>query len=271
MDGRERMLHEGPSLLSEQDLLALVLGTGTQKEPVPELSARLLRGGLHELARAQAADLVDARGIGLAQACRITAAIELGRRALRTPPPKKERLIRAGAIASRLWYRLAHLEHEEFWALLLTTRLEELRAVRISTGGLTHCSVLPREAFRAALIANAPCVAFLHNHPSGDPEPSPEDQRLELHLEEAGSALGVRVIDHLVLAANGIHSAREGRLPPPFELAFELDLDPDDDRPGHDAPRDQGAPHDHAAPHDHDRPALPEFAGDPADNGCADD
>ena len=215
MDGRERLLAEGPSVLSDHELLALVLGSGTQGDPAPQVAARLLSRGLPGLRRSTAGELQQVKGVGHAQACRVTAALELGSRSLFARAVPGQRLLSAQAISARLWMRLAHLGHEEFWVLLLTTRLEEIRAVRVSAGGLSACSVLPREAFRPALLAGAPCVAFAHNHPSGDPSPSGEDLRLQLHLEEAGRALGIRVVDHLVLAELGICSAREGLLPPP--------------------------------------------------------
>lgn len=215
MDGRERLLSVGPAALSDHELLSLVLGSGNQGNPVPQVAARLLSKGLPSLRRTAAAELQEMQGMGCAQACRVAAALELGRASTFARQEPGKRLLNARDVSARLWMRLAHLVHEEFWALLLTSRLEEIRAVRISSGGLSQCSVLPREAFRPALVAGAPCVAFAHNHPSGDPGPSGEDLRLQLHLEEAGRALGVRVVDHLVLAETGIHSAREGLLPPP--------------------------------------------------------
>ncbi len=101
----------------------------------------------------------------------------------------------------------------------MTARMEEVRCVRVASGGLTQCSVLPREAFAPALVHAAPCVAFAHNHPSGDPTPSSDDHRLQLMLDEAGRALGVRVVDHLVIAADGFHSARTGAGAPPRQRA----------------------------------------------------
>ena len=95
--------------------------------------------------------------------------------------------------------------------MLMNSRLQEIRCVQIARGGLTQCSVSPREAF---------AVAFVHNHPSGDSAPSGEDQRLQLLLDEAGHALGVRVVDHLVLAEGGLHSAVEGASPPPDPVSL---------------------------------------------------
>ena len=215
MDGRERMVAEGAQALSSLELVSVLVGSGTRGRPATSVAADLLTGGLSELRRARVGALLELPGVGEAQACRVVAALELGRRAAFASSTPRKRLLTPGAIADRLWLRLAHLQHEEFWALLLNSRCEELRAVRISSGGLSHCSVLPREALAPALIHGAPLCAFAHNHPSGDPRPSPDDQRLQLLLDEAARALRVQVVDHLVIAEGGVHSAREGLLPPP--------------------------------------------------------
>jgi DNA repair protein RadC len=102
----------------------------------------------------------------------------------------------------------------------MNSRLQEIHCVRIARGGLTQCSVSPREAFAPALLHRAPAVAFVHNHPSGDPAPSGEDQRLQLLLDEAGHTLSIRVVDHLVLAEAGVHSAVEGACPPPDPVSL---------------------------------------------------
>jgi DNA repair protein RadC len=153
------------------------------------------------------------------QAARVLAAVELGRRLMAAEQRERERFLVPDRIAARLWPLLADLSHEEFWAFLLTARMEEIRCVRVASGGLTQCSVLPREAFAPALVHAAPCIAFAHNHPSGDPTPSSDDHRLQLMLDEAGRALGVRVVDHLVIAADGFHSARTGAGTPPRRQA----------------------------------------------------
>jgi DNA repair protein RadC len=159
-------------------------------------------------------------GISASVAGRLLAALELGRRVALAPLPGRRRLLRAADVAASLWARLAHLPHEEFWAVLMNSRLQEIRSLQIARGGLTQCSVSPREAFAPALVHRAPAVAFVHNHPSGDPSPSGEDQRLQLLLDEAGNALGVRVVDHLVLAEGGLHSAVEGTCPPPDPVSL---------------------------------------------------
>jgi DNA repair protein RadC len=206
----ERILGEGAAGLADAELLRIVLGTRDDL-----LAGRLLSRGLPALRRASAGELLLEPGVSAALASRVLAAIELGRRVALAPAAGRRRLLRAVDVAATLWSRLAHLPHEEFWAVLMNARLQEIRCVQIARGGLTQCSVSPREAFAPALVHRAPAVAFVHNHPSGDPSPSGEDHRLQLLLDEAGNALAVRVVDHLVLAEGGVHSAVEGAFPPP--------------------------------------------------------
>ena len=204
-----QILSEGPSSLSDEDLVQTVLGARDRL-----LAARLLERGLSSMARASPGELLYTAGMKAQQAARLLASVELGRRVIYAPAPERPRLVRASDLAALMWGKLVHLNHEEFWAVLLNVRLQELRSVRIAKGGITQCSVTPREAFAPALLHAAPAIAFVHNHPSGDPTPSAEDHRLELLLGEAGHALGLRVVDHLVLAQSGVHSAVEGRCPP---------------------------------------------------------
>lgn len=206
----ERILGEGAAGLADAELMRVVLGGRDEL-----LSSRLLSRGLPALRRASAGELLLEPGMSASLAARVLAALELGRRVALAPAAERRRLLRAQDVGLLLWARLAHLTHEEFWAVLMDARLHEIRSVQIARGGLTQCSVSPREAFAPALIHRAAAVAFVHNHPSGDPLPSGEDQRLQLLLDEAGHALGVRVVDHLVLAESGLHSAVEGACKPP--------------------------------------------------------
>ena len=207
-----RILEFGPGAVSDVELVAALLaGTGRRERP-EGVAARLLEGGLLRLRRMSATEMLAAAGVRSTQAARLLAAVELGRRAMAAEQRERARYLLPDAIAARLWPLLADLAHEEFWAFLLTARMEEIRCVRVASGGLTQCSVLPREAFAPALLHGAPAIAFVHNHPSGDPSPSAEDHRLQMLLAEAGQALGIQVVDQLVLANGGLHSAVEGRI-----------------------------------------------------------
>ena len=210
-----RILELGPGAVSDVELVAALLaGSGRRQRP-EDVAARLLEDGLLPLRRMSACELLGELRMRPVQAARVLAAVELGRRLMAAEQRERERFLTPDRIAARLWPLLADLSHEEFWAFLLTARMEEIRCVRIASGGLTQCSVLPREAFAPALVHAAPCVVFAHNHPSGDPTPSADDHRLQLMLDEAGRALGIRVVDHLVIAADGFHSARTGAGEPP--------------------------------------------------------
>jgi DNA repair protein RadC len=213
-EGMSRILEVGPGAVSDVELVVALLKGSGRREHLEELAARVLDGGLLRLRRMPPSEVLR-EGIRGPQAARLLAGVELGRRAMAAEQRQRERFLAPDLIAARLWPLLADLAHEEFWAFLMTARMEEVRCVRVASGGLTQCSVLPREAFAPALVHAAPCVAFAHNHPSGDPTPSADDHRLELMLDEAGRALGVRVVDHLVIAADGFHSARTGAGAPP--------------------------------------------------------
>ena len=209
MTARDRMEELGAEALSEAELLGLLLGGPSREQPL--LAAQLLEGGLPRLARLRPGSQAWLPGLRRDHCERLCVAFELGRRAVRSAL-ERPRHVHAGTLCQALAVRIAHLEWEEFWAVLLTARLEEVRFVRISMGGIAHCSILPREAFAPALLHATPCVVFAHNHPSGDPAPSPRDSQLQLMLEEGARALGVRVVDHLVISQRGHHSAREGYL-----------------------------------------------------------
>ena len=205
-----RILEQGPEALTDLDLLASILPRSSRRYGPEEIAARVLSMGLSALRRASAGELLSIEGIRQRDAARVLAALELGRRVAQAAAPHRDRLLQPGDLAARGAPRLAHLAHEEFWAILLTARLEPVRMLSIARGGLTQCSVLPREAFAPAVLHRVPRVAFAHNHPSGDPQPSPDDLRLCAALAQAGRTLGIEVVDHLVLADGAFHSARQG-------------------------------------------------------------
>ena len=205
-----RILEQGPEGLSDIDLLSSLLPRSSRRFGPEEIAARVLSMGLSALRRASAGELLSIEGVRERDAARVLSALELGRRVAQATAPRRERLLQATDMAALLAPRIAHLAHEEFWAILLSLRLEVVRAVPIARGGLSHCSVLPREAFAPAVLHRVPRVAFAHNHPSGDPQPSADDLRLGAALDEAGRALGIEVVDHLVLADGTFHSARQG-------------------------------------------------------------
>jgi len=208
---RERLLAEGPEALGARELLAVLLRSGVPGVSSLHLADDLLRrfGGLRGLARARPEELSALPGVGPAKATTLLAAFELARR-LQGPDPASRPVVRSAQDAADvLAARMAHRDQEHFWVLLLNTRHEVVGVVETSRGGLNAASVEPREVFREAVRRSAHAVILAHNHPSGNPEPSPEDVRLTQVLREAGTLLGVRVLDHLVVGDGRFVSLRE--------------------------------------------------------------
>jgi len=202
---RERLDTLGAEALSEAELIALLLRTGGGGRDALALAAWLLQQhqGLAGLATTEPTELACTAGMGPAKSATLTAALELGRRlAARRLRPGDP--VRGPADVFRHFHaRLRHARHERFLVVLLDGRHRMMREVVISQGTLTASLVHPREVFRPALREAAAAVVLVHNHPSGDPTPSTEDREITVRLAEAGSLLGVPVLDHVVVAERG--------------------------------------------------------------------
>jgi DNA repair protein RadC len=198
---RERLRLYGPCALSDADLVALLLGTGTADEPVSLAAARLLHrlGGLHGLGRAAASELEEQLGIGATKAARLLAAIELGARVSARPLQLDAPITSSRDVYSALRARVRGQMREHFFAVALDAKNRPLSEIQVATGGLLACGVTPSDVFRPVLRAGAAGVIFAHNHPSGDPTPSEQDIDITERLCQAGDLLGVQVLDHLVL------------------------------------------------------------------------
>ena len=208
---RERLFSLGAFALSDAELVTLLLGTGCAGSRAPELAAGLLasRGGLAGLAGSDLRELMDVRGIGRTKAAALFAALELGRR-LSSQRLREGDAIRSPEDVFRHFYtRLRHARQEHFFVLLLDGRHRVLGEEIVSLGTLTASLVHPREVFRPALRASAAALILVHNHPSGDPEPSPEDRTVTERLASAGELLGIPVLDHVVVAERGFRSLRD--------------------------------------------------------------
>ena len=210
---RERLRALGPGALSDAELLALVLGTGTSREGVLDVAARVLTsvGGLGPLARLAASELAALPGLGPAKASEIVAALELGRRACADPGAERAQILSPADAAALLSPRMAHLEHERSIVLLLDRRHRVLREAVVGVGGIAHAPMEPREVFAPALREpGVAAVLVAHNHPSGDPAPSREDHAVTRRLAAAAEMLGLEFVDHVVVAAGGWASLRTG-------------------------------------------------------------
>ena len=208
---RERLEALGPESLSDAELVALLLRTGGAGQPARDVAQALLRrvGGLRGLARTVPAELRRERGVGVAKAASLVAALELARR-LASGRLRPGDAIRSAADVHRHFYpHLRDAPCERFVVVLLDGRHRVIRPVLTSLGTLTASLVHPREVFGPALREPAAAVVLVHNHPSGDPTPSREDREITVRLAAAGELLGIPVLDHVVVAEQGFVSLRE--------------------------------------------------------------
>jgi len=208
---RERLLAHGEAALSCQELLALLLGSGTARASASELARLLLLlgGGLRGLARRGLNELLELDGIGPAQAARLSAAFEIGRRLAVEVPLRGVALRGGGDVYGLLAPKVRDLRKEVFLALLLDGKNRLIREERVSEGSLTSSIVHPREVFAPAIRESAAALIVAHNHPSGDPTPSREDLEVTARLAEAGRLLGITLIDHVILGDPGYVSLRD--------------------------------------------------------------
>lgn len=208
---RQKLLARGPESLGLNELLAVILGSGTRDRSALELANELLvrSGGAEGLARLDPASMADIRGLKQARVARILAALELGRRAARAPELVRRRLRQPEDAARYLVPRFGPKPLEEFGVLILDSRNQLRRTKVVSTGSLNGSLVHPREVYREAAILHAAAIIAFHNHPSGDPAPSREDRELTRRLREAGSILGIELLDHIIVSAASYWSFKE--------------------------------------------------------------
>jgi len=206
---REKMMKQGASALSESELIAILLRTGTVGSNAVDVARELLmrHQSLEALSRSSARELARIKGIGLAKALQLAAAFELGKR-LAQESPLRGKLDTPDLIYDLLGPEMRMLSKESLRAVLLDTRLRLMRVEEIALGTLSECPAHPREVFRPALVHSAFAVILAHNHPSGDPTPSPSDIQMSRRMSEAARLLQIRLLDHVIIGAPA-----EGRLP----------------------------------------------------------
>jgi DNA repair protein RadC len=213
---REKLERLGPAALGDNELLALVLGSGSRGRNALDLANALLRraDGLHGLTRAGAGHLRGVPGVGRARAAQVLAAVELGRRTLLHDRAARPRLASPRQLAAWLLPQFGSGPVEQFGIVMLDTRQRLIRVKIVSIGSLDATVVHPREVFREATSAAASAIVLFHNHPSGDPTPSRDDMALTARMVSAGDIMGIDVVDHLVLADRRYFSMLESaRLP----------------------------------------------------------
>lgn len=211
---RERLEKNGAQALSTAELLAIILRTGVGGESVLAMAQRLLAdyNGLAGLARADFAQLVAEHGMGPAKVSQILAVFELGRRLAVEAPEERYQITSPSDAANLLLPMIAHKEQEHFVVVHLDTRNRVLHQEILYIGSLNTSLVRVGEVFKRALRRNCASIVVAHNHPSGDPNPSPEDIALTRRLVDAGQLLEVNVLDHVVVGHNRYVSMRERML-----------------------------------------------------------
>lgn len=204
----------GAEKLSDQELLAILLATGSKEASALDLAEQLLQRyqGLAGLQQATLADLMEQKGIGTAKATTIAAAIELGKR-ISTSISGYRPVITGSADAARLLQgRMRGLDREHFFVLFLNPKHAVLGMETVSIGTLSSSLVHPREVFKQAIKRSASAVILAHNHPSGNCEPSKEDLQVTKRLKDAGELVGIEVIDHLIIGEDRYYSFCENEL-----------------------------------------------------------
>jgi len=212
---REKLLRLGAHALSDRELLAIILGTGTKEIPVLELADRLIevgRDGILFLADCVPEELCSISGIGKAKACGIVASIELGKRIAKRPKDGRYVVTYADQAAELIMEDMRYLRREIFLVILLSSKGEVISLEKVAEGDINTAAVKAREIFQTAVRRNAFSVILAHNHPSGDPEPSSADIATTNMLIEAGELLGIYVADHIIIGNNKYYSFKENKI-----------------------------------------------------------
>jgi DNA repair protein RadC len=213
---REKLLMKGTSALSEAELIAILIGSGTAMLSAVDVAKKVLQlsgNNLHDLARLSVKDLTKVRGIGAARAITIVAALELGRRRKDQGSEEKNKITSAHDAFAQIGGDLMDLPHEEFWVLLLNRANRVIKKKRVSEGGVSGTVVDPKIIYKLALEELASGVIVVHNHPSGNLTASQSDIDLTRKLKEAGRFLEIQLLDHLIIAGQKYYSfADEGML-----------------------------------------------------------
>ena len=204
---REKLIHYGPEKLSNSELLAIILRSGTKEENAIELANKILkRFGSDELPYLKFSDLKKISGLGPVKSCEIIACFELGKRLL------KDKKVAVYLTPKEVWEELKDIrdnKKEHFVIFYLDSRNQEIKREIISVGSLNANLVHPREVFEPAVRNLAAQIILAHNHPSGDPQPSEDDLEMTKRLVEAGKILGIEVIDHIIITKTGFVSFKE--------------------------------------------------------------
>ena len=212
---REKLVAKGKSTLSDAELIAILIGSGNRQESAVALSKRMLQsvnGNINELAKLSVEKLTTFKGIGEAKAISIITALELGKRRQLETAMEKPKITSSVAVFNLLQPIIGDLEHEEFWVLFLNNSNKVVAKNQISKGGLTATVVDVRLLFKRALELAAVAIIVCHNHPSGKLQPSDADQQLTQKINEAGTTLDIKLLDHLIITEKAYFSFADENL-----------------------------------------------------------
>jgi len=212
---REKLLKKGITTLSDAELIAILIGSGSRNESAVDLSKRILKSvgnNVNELTKLNLEKLINFKGIGEAKAISILTALELGKRSQNTVQQEKP-LIKSSEDVFRVMYPvIGHLQHEEFWVLYLNNANKVIGKYQVSKGGLTSTVVDIRLLFKRALELAAVAVIICHNHPSGKLTPSSLDKQLTEKIKNAGKSLDIKLLDHLIVTEKSYFSFTDNNL-----------------------------------------------------------
>lgn len=208
---REKLMQLGPEKLTDSELLAILLRTGSTQQTAVDLAKTVLLryGTIRDLAGVDYRTFSRIKGIGLAKAVTLIAAFEIGRRLASLPLPPKLKITEPQVVYQKYEPLLSHLKKEQFMILMLNSANYLIRDVRISEGILNSSLVHPREVFQPAILESAASIILLHNHPSGEVAPSVEDKNITFRLVEAGRLLDIPVLDHIIIGHKQYFSFKE--------------------------------------------------------------
>ncbi|MFA5524441.1 MAG: DNA repair protein RadC [Tissierellales bacterium] len=209
---REKLYKYGSKSLSNTELLAIIIRTGSRENTAIELSQMLLAGkkeGISFLTDTSLQEIMKVKGIGECKAAQILAAVELGKRVMISTLKEKTKITSPTDIVDLLMLDMTHLKKEHFKIVMLDTKNQVIAIEDISVGCLNSSIVHPREVFKEAIAKSSASIILVHNHPSGDPAPSKEDIAITRRLNEGGDILGIKVLDHIIIGNNKYISLKE--------------------------------------------------------------
>ena len=212
---REKLMTKGAKYLSDSELLAILIRTGSKNLSAIDLANRVINAdseGIRSLQNITVEELSSIKGIGTAKACQIIAALELGKRISRLSKGHRPQITHPGDISNIYMEEMRYLRKEVFKTVLLNTKNEIICDIDVSTGTLNSSIVHPREVFTEPIKRSANSIMLVHNHPSGNPSPSGEDKKITRRLMECADIIGIKILDHIILGDGVYFSFKEHSL-----------------------------------------------------------